>query len=126
MKTLAVLAIVTAFSATAANAQITSTFGPPQPPLSPFGVDPIMRVSSVFRVAVTSEPTAPFTDPKAQEAARRTLYGMAEGECAILSEVFKAECRLGSVSIILGPIGPNAPMNLMSATVAFELRPKAR
>jgi hypothetical protein len=86
MKRLAILTMAMAFSATAANAQITTPFGPPQQ-VSPFGVDPIVRVTSTFRVAVTNEPTVPITDPKAQETARRTLYGMAESECGILSEV---------------------------------------
>ena len=126
MKRLVLLTAAMALSTMAANAQatITTTFGAGQS--AAFGVDPIVRITSTFRVAVTNEPAAPPTDLKAQEAARRTLYGMAEGECGILSEVFKAECRLGSVSIALGVIGPNAPMNLMSATVNFELKPKVR
>ena len=48
MKTLAILAIVLALSATAANAQVTIT-SPPATPSIAFGVDPILRITSTFR-----------------------------------------------------------------------------
>jgi hypothetical protein len=116
MKTLAVAAIAVALSAASASAQTTMTFGSTPP--SVFGADPIIRVTSTFRTPLLE------TDAKAQETARRALYGMAESECAALSEIFRAECRLGSVSILI-PIVPAsaAPPNTMNATAVYELRP---
>jgi hypothetical protein len=124
MKTLAVVAIAVAISTTSANAQITTTFSTPQQATA-FGVDPIMRVTSTFRTTVAvTEPQA-MPDAKAQETARRALYGMVENECTVLSEALKAECRLSSVSILV-PITLNntAPSNAMSATAIYELKPR--
>jgi hypothetical protein len=41
---------------------------------------------------------------QARESARRALYEMAANECASLSETFKAECRLSSVTLSANPI----------------------
>jgi hypothetical protein len=131
MKTLVVAAIAVAFSATSASAQsVTTTFSSPN---TAFGADPVMRVTSTFRttVAVTEPQANP--DAKAQETARRALYGMAESECTALSEIFKAECRLSNVSIsipiVVGNVASNtsfasAPSNSMSATAIYELKPR--
>jgi hypothetical protein len=122
MKTLATVAIAVALSAAHANAQTTMTFGSTAP--SAFGAEPIMRVTSTFRTTVAlTEPQA-IPDAKAQETARRALYGMAESECAALSEIFKAECRLSSVSTVVFVPAASAPPNTMSATAIYELRPR--
>jgi hypothetical protein len=99
MKTLAMAIARAAFSATSAIAQSFFPYynyphGLPQG--SMFGTDPITHVTTSFRTAIV---TAAMDDAKAQETARRTLYAMAENECAILSEIFQAECRLGSFAI---------------------------
>jgi len=92
MKTLIAAAVAVAASAASASAQTRMTFGSSQP--SAFGADPIMPVTSTFRTSVAvTEPQA-VPNPSAQETARRALYTMAEGECAALSQIFKAECRL--------------------------------
>jgi hypothetical protein len=124
MKSLAIIVLALALPATSASAQIVLNPGPPQN--SAFGTDPIVRVTTALRTTVmVAEPQA-VLDAKAQETARRTLYGMAEGECAALSEIFKAECRLSSLSIINPIVTPaNAPpSNVMNATVVYELKPK--
>jgi hypothetical protein len=131
MKTLAVVAIVVALSVTSASAQTVTTFGSPQP--TAFGVDPVMRVTSTFRTTVAVIEPQAIPDAKAQETARRALYGMAESECSALSEIFKAECRLSNVSIsipiVFGNVASNtsfasAPSNSMSATAIYELKPR--
>ena len=111
-----------ALSTASASAQTTMTFGSTPP--SAFVADPIMRVTSTFRTSVVvTEPQA-VPNPNAQETARRALYTMAEGECAALSQIFKAECRLSSVSILFPSVPSNAaPPNSMSATAIYDLRP---
>jgi hypothetical protein len=77
-----------------------------------FGVDPIIRVTTSFRTTAVTEPQV-VPDAKAQETAPRALDGMAESECATLSEIFKAECRLSSLQIIFPLVTPaNAPHGL--------------
>jgi hypothetical protein len=124
-KTLALVLIAAALlSTTNARAQVTMTT---TATASAFGVDPIMRITSVFRttVAVADPQTVP--DERAQDAARRVLYQMGEGECATLSEIFHAECRLSSLNIWTPPLVPsaqNAAQNnaVMTATAVYELR----
>jgi hypothetical protein len=122
MKILATTAIVAALSATNASAQF-NPFLPyynyplyVPPPGSAFGADPVMRVTTPFRTAIVVT----------EEAARRTLYGMAEGECAVLSEVFQAECRLSSFTITTPVPTPTAtppPASSMVAPAIYELKP---
>jgi hypothetical protein len=60
---------------------------------------------------------------KAQETARQQLYRMADGECAILSDIYKADCRMGSVVINNPALVPNASiMSVLTATATYELR----
>jgi hypothetical protein len=128
MKTLAMAVIAAALPATSASAQFNPYFptypfyGPQQG--SAFGTDPITRVTTSFRTAiVVTEPLG--GDAKAQEAARRVLYGMAEGECTTLSEIFQAERRLSSFAIntpFIAPL-PNTPATSMTATAVYELKP---
>ena len=121
-RTAALIAIVMMF-ATSTHAQTTMTFGS-NPPPSAFATDPIIRISSSFRstAAMTDGQTIP--DARSQEVARRELYRMAESECLILSEIYKAECRLGSLTVnSLFSTTPNGPPpNLMTAIGAYELR----
>jgi len=123
MKVLATALIAVSLSATTAAAQFTITS--PAQSGGAVGVDPIMRITSTLRTAVTLSPTQSVPDASAQEAARRALYAMAADECAPLSEVFKSECRLSSVQMIVPPtVGvPATPTNIMSATAVYELRP---
>lgn len=118
----ALIAIVMMF-ATSTHAQTTMTFGS-NPPPSAFGTDPIIRISSFFRTTAAMTDGQTIPDARSQEAARRELYRMAESECLILSEVYKAECRLGSL-IVNGlfstmPNGP--PPNVTTANATYELR----
>ena len=114
-------AIAVALLAGSASAQTTMTFGSPPP--SAFGV-PIIGITSTFRASVAvTEPQA-IPNAGAQDTARRALYTMAEGECVALSQIFKAECRLSSVSILFPAEPYNAATpNTMSATAIYELRP---
>jgi hypothetical protein len=130
MKTLAVVAIAVALSATSGSAQITTTFSQQN---TAFGVDPVMRITSTFRTTVAGTEPQGIPGAKEQEIARRALYGMAESECTALSEIFKAECRLSNVSIsipiVVGNVASNtsfasAPSNSMSATAIYELKPR--
>ena len=123
MKKLIAVAIAVALSAVSASAQTTMTFGS-TPPWA-FGAEDILRVSSTFRTSVIIREPQAVPDASAQETARRALYTMAEGECAALSQIFKAECRLGSISILFPALPSNAaPPNTMSATAIYELRPR--
>src|ERR1700733_12796567 len=86
-------------SMTAASAQTAAVRGE-APPSSAFGPDPIIRIMTTFRARIEG-----LADPRdvpsttAQDTARRTLYNMAANECIVLSEFWKAECRLNSFSV---------------------------
>src|SRR5689334_853321 len=105
MKVLAtILIVVTALSVASAAAQVSS----PVPP-GPQRSEQPLRVSSTFRTILTMAPTQIVPDAAAQEAGRRALYAMAADECAALSEIFKSDCHLTSVSIVaFPPLGSNA------------------
>ena len=125
MKILAILPVTLVLAATSVTAQVN--VAAPQGGAS--NVVPAMRVTTTFRATVVAVETQTILDPKPQETARRTLYGMAEGECAALSEVFKSECRLSSLSIV-NPVvtnmlsAPNLASAIMTATAVYELRPR--
>ncbi|MGA7804907.1 hypothetical protein, partial [Bradyrhizobium sp.] len=53
----------------------------------------------------------------AQETARRTLYNMAANECTVLSEFWKAGCRLSSFSVYALPEAA-----AMFGTAVYDLR----
>jgi hypothetical protein len=126
MRTPAVIMIAVLLLVKSATAQTISTYTG-QPQVSAFGVDPTIRIAAQFRVrieGVTDPRDVP--DAKAQAAARRALYEMAANECAALSEIWKAECRLGSFSItaVVFPSN-NTPQNaVMTGAANYELRPK--
>jgi len=125
MKILAILPVTLVLAATSVTAQVN--VAAPQGGAS--NVVPAMRVTTTFRATVVAVETQTILDPKPQETARRTLYGMAEGECAALSEVFKSECRLSSLSIVNPVItnmlsAPNLASAIMTATAVYELRPR--
>jgi hypothetical protein len=109
--------------ATAANAQLTTTFGSSPP--SAFAAEPTIRVTTTFRTTVAVIEGQTIPDAKSQESARQILYRMAEGECATLSEIYKAECRLGSILITTTATIPGSlPPNGMGASVVYELKTK--
>ena len=113
-----IAAAAVALAAGSASAQTTMTSP------SAFGGGAIIGITSTFRTSVTvTEPQA-IPNAGAQDTARRALYTMAEGECVALSQIFKAECRLSSVSILFPAEPYNAATpNTMSATAIYELRP---
>jgi hypothetical protein len=111
-------------SVTSASAQ-TGIISQPQG--SAFGADPFIRITIQLRTRIegVTDLRQDVPDAKAQEAARRTLYDMAANECAILSEIWKAECRLGSITmppIFLPPTSAAAAPPSMIATAVYELR----
>lgn len=107
---------------TAAHAQMTMTTV--QQPPSAFA-EPIIRVSSTFRTLASSAEGQQIADAKTQETARKELYRMAESECVILTEVYKGECRLGTITINPVFTAPNAPISsVVTATAIFEIRRK--
>jgi hypothetical protein len=121
MRILATALIVVSLAATTAVAQFTIN----STPQGGAFVDPIIRVTTSFRTAVTLSSTQPVPEAAAQEGARRALYAMAVDECTSLSEIFKSECRISSVQMIAPPaIGaPATPTNIMTATAVYDLRP---
>jgi hypothetical protein len=120
MKTLALILIAVVLPATSVSAQISTSLQ--QNTAS--GIDTIVRVTTAFRTTVMITELQMVPDAKAQEAARRALYGMAESECAALSEIFKAECRLSSVSIANPVMPANVPAsNILTASAVYELKP---
>ncbi len=62
------------------------------------------------------------------KAARKSLYGQAQRECAALSEQFnKADCRLGALSINLNnfvsqPNNPQPPQPMASASYLLKMK----
>jgi hypothetical protein len=132
MKTLsAILLMLSAATASAQSAEPVAgtlshiAIGTPQIPTS--GTDQIIRVTVSFRTAVEAPEPRAVPDAKAQETARRALYEMAASECAALSEVFKADCRLSSLQILPALAVPaNAPPSnpTMNASVVYNLKPK--
>jgi hypothetical protein len=123
MKILAAVAVTVAFLPTIVNAQQMTILGTPLNPPPINWADPVIRIITTFRIAVATKDTESLNDVKAQETSRRTLYSMAEGECAILSEMFKAECRLNNVAITGLAVPPaNLPTSTMSASAVYELK----
>lgn len=93
---LTVLLLAMAIGMREASAQVTFQTGLPQP--SAFGPDPVVRIATSFRAPAPVDGHG-IPEAKAQETARQQLYRMADSECAILSEIYKADCRMGSVMI---------------------------
>jgi hypothetical protein len=130
MRISAAVAIAVALSASSASAQMTvlSQVSPSLPSTnssssnSVFGADATVRIVTTFRIPVATKDTEAQNDAKAQETGRRTLYGLAEGECAILSEIFKAECRLNSFTITSLALNI-PPTNMLAASAVYELKP---
>jgi hypothetical protein len=126
MRTPTAIIVAILLSTISASAQPFPTTA--QPGASAFGVDPIIRVTSVFRAkieGVTDIRDVP--DIKAQEAVRKSLYDMAANECAMLAETLKAECRLSNIVIITPTtlvVGTYGIPPAMTATALYELRPK--
>jgi hypothetical protein len=110
--------------AASANAQ-TMIIGPNNRETA-FGTDPVIRINSLFRTAVTLKDGQTVPDGTTLESARRELYQMAEGECQTLSQIFKAECRLSVVTIngVL-PASNQPPQNTVTANASYELRVKS-
>jgi len=82
--------------AVAASAETTIVLKPNDRPMSP-GAEQI-------RVSVGVNVFIPLTEggdqsAKAQEDARRMVYGLADHECAILREVLASECHLESINV---------------------------
>jgi hypothetical protein len=114
-------------SIAAASAQ-PITIPDPEPAASAFGPDPILQITTTFRVRIEG-----LADPRdvpsapAQDTARRTLYNMAANECIVLSGVWKAECRLNSFSVyvpIERIVEPDAQPQVpsMFGKAVYELR----
>lgn len=82
-----------------------------------------IKVTTSFRTPLAAA-EGQAADSQVQGAARRELYRAAESECAALSEIYKAECHLISVSLnTFFPVPNNgAPPNQLNATAVYELR----
>ena len=126
------LALSTILSASSASAQgilsvpmeVPLPVEAPRPPAtsSVFSANGTIRITTTFRIAVATKDTESLNDVMAQEDGRRRLYGMAASECQIISETFKAECRLNSFTITsLATSRP--PTSMMAATAVYELKP---
>jgi hypothetical protein len=108
-----------------ASAQIFATTNFQQP--SAFGQEPVIRVTATFRSTLATVDGQSIPDTKAQETARREIYTMAANECAVLSETFKAECRLAGVTIFAPSGQPSAsPPGTINGNANYELRMSSR
>jgi hypothetical protein len=119
-------------SIAAASAQ-PETIPNPEPTASAFDPDPIIRITTTFRARIDG-----LADPRdvpntpSQATTRRTLYNMAADECTVLSEFWKAECRLNSFSVYepaarpFGPEEPQVPSMFGTAVYELKLTPPAR
>ncbi len=62
---------------------------------------------------------------KVQENARRSLYVVADKECALLRETIAAECRLESINVSVNRLrAPNPETINASASMTYRLQPK--
>jgi hypothetical protein len=114
--------MVVMFAATT-NAQ-TMIIGPDSRETA-FGTDPVVHVNSLFRTPVTLKEGQIVPDGTTLEAARRELYQMTENECQTLAQIYKAECRLSSVTITGVLPAPNQqPQTTVTANASYELRPR--
>lgn len=90
------------------------------------GLNPPLQITTTFQARIEGAADArDVPSTTAQDTARRALYTMAANECAILSEYWRADCRLSSfyVSGPLAPIsGPVAATPSMYGTATYELR----
>jgi hypothetical protein len=123
----ALSAIVFATSADAQGFSLSEVAIPldaprPPPTSSVFSGDGIVRITTTFRIAVATRDTESLDDVQAQEDGRRRLYGMAAGECQIISAAFNAECRLNSFTITSLAVS-RPPTSMMAATAVYELKP---
>ncbi|NNM72016.1 hypothetical protein [Enterovirga aerilata] len=62
-----------------------------------------------------------------QEGLRRALYAYAAKECALITEVFKSECRLAALNLSSHAMPRGAPGNdstTVGANATYELTPK--
>jgi hypothetical protein len=119
MRTLTILTAVV-LPAVSAMAQ-----APTNLPLSAAFGDPIIRVTAAFRAPIEGADPRAVPDARSQEATRRALYDMAAKECAVLSEIFKAECRLTAVRMpapVVQLITSTSPAQ--TATANYEMRPR--
>ena len=91
-----------------------------------FGTDPVIHITSQFRTAVALKEGQVLAEGTTLETARRELYQMAENECQTLSQIYKAECRLSSVTIAGAFPNPNQPpQNTVSASATYQLRTRS-
>ena len=122
--TLAALATITAVSAQPLTMPDTE---PPAP--SAFGPDPIIQITTTFRARIEGVSDArEVPSPTAQDTARRTLYNMAANECRVLSEYWKAECRLNSFTVYVSLETLEArerEVPSMFGTAVYELKPQS-
>jgi hypothetical protein len=130
VRTLLAVSFAALTSLTAAAAQ-TPAVPSTEPAASAFGPDPIIQITTTFRARIeglTDAREVPSTT--AQDTARRTLYNMAANECTVLSEFWKADCRLSSLSVYVSLANPGSPyaqppqLPSMFGTAVYELRPK--
>ena len=91
-----------------------------------FATEPVIHITSQFRTAVTLKEGQVVAEGTTLETARRELYQMAENECQTLSQIYKAECRLSSVTIAGAFPNPNQPpQNTVSASATYQLRTRS-
>jgi hypothetical protein len=128
MRSLLAVTFAALTSIAAASAQ-PAAIPNPEPATSAFDPDPIIRITTTFRTRIEglSDPHDVPSAP-AQITARRTLYTMAANECMVLSEYWKAECRLNSFSVYVPVARVAGPDELpqipsMFGTAVYELRP---
>jgi hypothetical protein len=115
--------VLSCMLATGAGAQSFSILPAPEDATFGFGTPGRTRVQIIL-----STPLAAPPDPGVMENVRRTLYGQAQRECATLTNEFKADCRLSSLTLeALAPF-PNGPPPqrpfALNAVAVYELRPK--
>jgi hypothetical protein len=116
--------LVALLFATAATAQ-TITISPRAD--APTAVTaPPLRIQTSIQIALPASSVE--DEAKAMESARRQLYQSANNECAILSDIFKADCRLVSANANSstqerGVSGPSINAHL---NASYELSPRSR
>lgn len=78
------------------------------------------------QVSVNYSVPGPFGDGdeavKAQETARRALYGIADKECTVLKETIAAECRLENINVNVNRQRHNSQQDVITVGSSMTFR----
>lgn len=106
--------------ATAAQAAVPDGFRRAYMPTAPGSIRVQVSIQRSMPAPASVEDQA-----KAMEAARKLVYESADRECALLTEVFKGDCRLVNLNVnsSLYERGSSPPMINSNGSATYQLTP---